>query len=108
VNTYSLEELLATKLRALYQRKKGRDLFDLWYGLTKGGAKPEKIAKAFRRYIEFQELMITQKQLRKNILLKIKDRNFTADTQPLLRPDIDYSVQDAYLHLDEKLLAILD
>ncbi len=30
VNTYQFEELIATKLRALYQRKKGRDLFDLW------------------------------------------------------------------------------
>ena len=29
VLTYSPEELLATKLRALYQRRKGRDLFDL-------------------------------------------------------------------------------
>lgn len=28
--TYALDELLGTKLRALYQRKKGRDLFDLW------------------------------------------------------------------------------
>lgn len=27
--TYRLEELLGTKLRALYQRRKGRDLFDL-------------------------------------------------------------------------------
>jgi len=26
--TYSLDELMGTKLRALYQRKKGRDLFD--------------------------------------------------------------------------------
>ena len=30
----SPSELLATKLRALYQRSKGRDLFDLWLGLT--------------------------------------------------------------------------
>ena len=29
--TYRLEELMATKLRALYQRRKGRDLFDLWF-----------------------------------------------------------------------------
>lgn len=28
--TNELDELLATKLRALYQRRKGRDLFDLW------------------------------------------------------------------------------
>lgn len=29
--TYELDELMGTKLRALYQRRKGRDLFDLWY-----------------------------------------------------------------------------
>ena len=29
--TYELDELMATKLRALYQRRKGRDLFDIWY-----------------------------------------------------------------------------
>ena len=33
VTTYLPEELLGTKLRALYQRKKGRDLFDLHYAL---------------------------------------------------------------------------
>jgi len=31
ITTYDINELLATKLRALYQRKKGRDLFDLFY-----------------------------------------------------------------------------
>jgi predicted nucleotidyltransferase component of viral defense system len=31
VPTHGLDELLGTKLRALYQRKKGRDLFDLAY-----------------------------------------------------------------------------
>ncbi len=34
ITTYKLEELLGTKLRALYQRKKGRDLFDLYIALT--------------------------------------------------------------------------
>jgi predicted nucleotidyltransferase component of viral defense system len=34
ITTYYLEELLGTKLRALYQRRKGRDLFDLWKALT--------------------------------------------------------------------------
>lgn len=31
IKTYSINELLGTKLRALYQRSKGRDLFDLNY-----------------------------------------------------------------------------
>jgi len=30
VPTFTLEELVATKIRALYQRRKGRDLFDMW------------------------------------------------------------------------------
>lgn len=34
LTTYTLEELLGTKLRALYQRKKGRDLYDLWKAIT--------------------------------------------------------------------------
>ena len=29
IPTYEIEELLGTKMRALYQRRKGRDLFDL-------------------------------------------------------------------------------
>ena len=33
ITTYHLEELLGTKLRALYQRRKGRDLFDLYKAL---------------------------------------------------------------------------
>ena len=38
INTYELDELLGTKLRALYQRKAGRDLFDLAVAL--GNAEP--------------------------------------------------------------------
>ena len=33
ITGYEIEELLATKFRALYQRKKGRDLFDLYWAL---------------------------------------------------------------------------
>ena len=34
IATFELDELLATKLRTLYQRRKGRDLFDLAMGLA--------------------------------------------------------------------------
>lgn len=34
VLTYQLDELVGTKLRALYQRRKGRDLYDLYKALT--------------------------------------------------------------------------
>jgi predicted nucleotidyltransferase component of viral defense system len=31
--SYNVNEMLATKMRALFQRKKGRDLFDLYWAL---------------------------------------------------------------------------
>lgn len=34
IPTYELSELLGTKMRALYQRRKGRDLFDIWFAIT--------------------------------------------------------------------------
>ena len=51
VTTFELDELLATKLRALYQRAKGRDLFDLAAGLADGRSNPRRIVDAFREYI---------------------------------------------------------
>lgn len=34
VHAFSPAELVATKIRALYQRRKGRDLYDMWLALT--------------------------------------------------------------------------
>ena len=51
VLTFPLEELLGTKLRVLSQRRKGRDLFDLWLGLEHLAADPDaKLShEGFRR-----------------------------------------------------------
>ena len=37
VRTFYLEEIIATKIRALYQRSKGRDLYDLWLAISEVG-----------------------------------------------------------------------
>jgi predicted nucleotidyltransferase component of viral defense system len=48
ITTYELNELLGTKLRALYQRRKGRDLFDLAVALENPAV--ESVAQdSFRR-----------------------------------------------------------
>jgi len=104
---YSLEELLATKLRALYQRKKGRDLFDLWYGLTKGKADPHRIVKAFLLYTQGQRLEIPKARFQNNLALKAADTHFLNDTRSLLRPDILYSPPDAIKLIDEMLIDLL-
>ncbi len=48
--SYELDELLGTKLRAFYQRKQGRDLFDLATALEKPEVAPDRIVAAFLEY----------------------------------------------------------
>src|SRR3990167_898420 len=84
ITTYSLEELLGTKLRDLYQRRKGRDLFDLWAGLTMGKANQDKIVSAFQAYMKFQNLNVLQKDFLENLDRKITSTDFLNDIQPLL------------------------
>ena len=54
VLTYELAELTGTKLRVVYQRRKGRDLFDLWKILS---MHPEldkgKVIENYERYLGF-------------------------------------------------------
>jgi predicted nucleotidyltransferase component of viral defense system len=50
VLTFTPEELVATKLRALHQRRKGRDLFDLWLALTHLHLQPDDILTCFAPY----------------------------------------------------------
>ena len=35
IKGYEIHEMLGTKMRAMFQRKRGRDLFDLYWALTK-------------------------------------------------------------------------
>ena len=51
LTTYSLNELVGTKLRALYQRKKGRDLFDLYMAISRGDLDVEEVMKCYTRYM---------------------------------------------------------
>ena len=47
ITAYQLEELLGTKLRALFQRKKGRDLFDLSLALSRPGSGRLELSTVF-------------------------------------------------------------
>ena len=107
LNTYSLEELLATKLRALYQRRKGRDLFDLWIGLTEGHASNEAIVRVFQRYMEAEGHHVTQEEFRKNLQDKMKNRNFLHDTEGLLRSGISYDPQEAFGLVENRLINLI-
>jgi len=84
IGSYVLDELLGTKLRALYQRKKGRDLFDLAVALEKPTVDPARIVMAFVGYMERSEHHITRALFEKNLQDKLRDPQFNADIGPLL------------------------
>jgi len=97
VKTYNLDELLGTKMRALYQRKKGRDLFDLHWALTTATVNIDNVISCYNRYMEF---VVTQppsyKQYVANIELKMKDEEFLHDMDILIRPELHYEPIAAY------------
>ena len=53
VLTYQLDELVGTKLRALYQRRKGRDLYDLYKALTLSDVNIAHVLACYQKYMEF-------------------------------------------------------
>ena len=58
--TYDLDELLGTKLRALYQRKKGRDLFDLWVAQARGKVDSTRVVQCFLEYLGRSGLRVSR------------------------------------------------
>lgn len=97
LTTYQFEELLGTKLRALYQRKKGRDLFDLYIALQQKNIDVEKVMDCYRKYMEFVVGKTpTYKQFVGNMQEKLSDPEFTNDMQSLLRPGIAFNPNEAY------------
>ncbi|MDR2474155.1 MAG: nucleotidyl transferase AbiEii/AbiGii toxin family protein [Tannerella sp.] len=97
ITTYRLDELAGTKLRALYQRKKGRDLFDLQIALTSEKLNTDNVVKCYHEYISFSDgESPTQTVYLANMEEKMKEEIFLNDTQALLRPSLNFNPQEAY------------
>jgi predicted nucleotidyltransferase component of viral defense system len=107
ITTYPLDELLGTKLRALYQRKKGRDLFDLWYALEHGAADSRRVVTCFDRYMRESGARVPRAEFEKNLAAKLADPGFLADLSPLLRPGVAWDVATAAREVLDKLVSRL-
>lgn len=90
-------ELAGTKQRAVYQRRKERDLFDLWKiismlpELDKG-----KVIESYERYLGFTASHLpTYKEFVLNMDGKLQDEEFLTDTEMILEPQVEYALQVA-------------
>ena len=93
IATFEGAELAATKIRAIYQRSKGRDLFDLWLAVDQAGIAPADIASCFDPY---RPDNWTPTKAHANLDAKVSDRAFVTDVESLLADQpAGYSVDAA-------------
>lgn len=105
--TFANDELMATKLRALYQRRKGRDLFDLWLCLDRKLIEPSVVVSCFLEYMKREGHSVSRAEFEQNLDKKQRDQAFLSDIGPLLRAGSDYDSTAAMATVREKLIALL-
>jgi predicted nucleotidyltransferase component of viral defense system len=94
IASFEPEELFGTKLRALLQRRKNRDLFDLNEGLTQLSMDSSKLIACFEHYLSLQEQTITRAIAEQRMLEKLQ-KSLTEDIAPLLPAGITFTDADA-------------
>lgn len=107
VTTYQLDELLGTKLRALYQRRKGRDLFDIFIASRLATVSPARVVESFSRYLENNGQAVSRAELEMNLHEKLSDDTFLFDVAPLVAPEIEWTASDAARYVLSELLPLL-
>lgn len=100
--SFSNEEMLATKLRAMLQRDKARDLFDLSHALSVFTDLDESSVTAMlAQYLALQDQSLSRAQAEERMLSKLANPGFLADIRPLLAADqaeqlTDDTMKDAF------------
>jgi predicted nucleotidyltransferase component of viral defense system len=107
ISTYELDELLATKLRALYQRRQGRDLFDLATALQGQEVDPVRVIAAFNAYMGREGHRVTRAQFEQNLQAKLRDPQFGVDIGPLLTMDFVWDIETAARVVSSNLFELL-
>ena len=105
VSTFCSEEMLATKLRALLQRNKGRDLLDVSHALkTMPDLDDELIVEAFNYYMNLSSQPISRAQAEERMFQKLAKPVFLNDVKPLLRADEQIGMTDQKIKEDIDLV----
>ena len=107
IATYELPELMATKLRALYQRRKGRDLFDLWYVLRRKAMDVDQIINIFQKYCANDGLIISKELFQKNLELKKLNKDFQSDMKVLLSHQTYWDFDEAFNFVQNNIIGLI-
>jgi hypothetical protein len=94
IASFEPEELFGTKLRALLQRRRNRDLFDLHQALEQLPLAPEKVIACFDHYLGLEGKPITRAMAEQRMLEKLT-RSLTEDVAPMLPVSVRWSDADA-------------
>lgn len=87
--SFEAEELFGTKLRALLQRRKNRDLFDLHQGLLQLELDPDKVVACFLHYLKLEGQLISRANAEERMLRKLS-QSLTEDVYPLLPAGVSF------------------
>lgn len=92
--SFEPEELFGTKLRALLQRRKNRDLFDLHHGFDQLALDADKLIACFDHYLALEGRPISRAVAEQRMLEKLT-RSLIEDIAPLLPAGIQFGDDDA-------------
>lgn len=104
VPVYSIEEILAEKLRSLVQRTRVRDYYDAWYILTHEKVDSKKLRRIFAGKVKYKKLQLPQTLLEKS---RIEQARSYYQSQ-LAHQIKDLPPFDSMISELEKALSILD
>jgi len=95
IPTFSREEMLATKLRALLQRDKGRDLYDLAHALDVFERLAcDRVVEMFIQYLALSEQVISRAQAQERMFAKLANPRLLLDMRPLLSAEQAQALDD--------------
>ncbi|WP_249735011.1 MULTISPECIES: nucleotidyl transferase AbiEii/AbiGii toxin family protein [unclassified Bradyrhizobium] len=113
ISTFSNEELLSTKLRALLQCHKGRDLIDIAHALDIfEGFDASTTVEVLGKYLAAGGISISRAEAEKRMFTKLNNPNFMADVRPLLSADEaedfdDDAAKAAFVKVFSKIIRLM-
>ena len=103
---YDIAELLGTKMRALFQREKGRDLFDLYWALMHANPAviTANVIRAFEHYLKRENTVPRRGDFLQALEHRMANRGFRQDITSLLRKGITFNMDEAQMVVQQRLL----